>query len=306
MSIRYSLFGCWSQRPSTRHLTDVDKAFRNDAIPTTMDIVKYLAMNIMLLVILAVCEPEVIYGQMRFRAEPENASRLNVVVEGRQGFIFESLQPPPHGGRWAWYAPTLLSKNLPNYMCNGLFGQILRAGISIAGIDVGESCGDPAKQSTFLAFYNHLVNELNFSPKPCILVQSRGGLMLLNWAADHPDKVSAIAGLYPVCDLTSWPGPNKFVEYCDEVTESRFRELVSAFNPINRLAVLARSKVPVFFIHGDHDQAVPLERNSLAFVTRYKALGGKAELKIVKGKGHEEIPAYFEDPDLRDFIVQNR
>ncbi|MFN8007767.1 MAG: prolyl oligopeptidase family serine peptidase [Terriglobia bacterium] len=265
---------------------------------------KGLPLPMMLLVILFAYKPAEVCAQMKPLAEPEGASRIKITVAGREGFILKPVSPPPRGGPWVWYAPTLLSKNLPNSMCNWLFGQLLQVGISIAGIDVGESCGDPVKQNPFEAFYNHLVTDFNLSPKPCILVQSRGGLMLLNWAADHPENVAAIAGIYPVCDVTSWPGPNKYTEYCDPLSESEFRQLVSAANPIDRLTVLARNKVPVFFIHGDHDNAVPLGQNSLAFVTRYKELGGDAALKIVKGWGHTEIPAYFEDPDLRKFIIQ--
>ena len=33
--------------------------------------------------------------------------------------------------------------------------------------------------------------------------------MLYNWAADNPGKVKCIAGIYPVCDLRSYPGLNR-------------------------------------------------------------------------------------------------
>ena len=33
--------------------------------------------------------------------------------------------------------------------------------------------------------------------------------MLYNWAAENPDKAAAIAGIYPVGNLASWPGLKK-------------------------------------------------------------------------------------------------
>jgi hypothetical protein len=30
--------------------------------------------------------------------------------------------------------------------------------------------------------------------------------MLYNWACEHPESVACIAGIYPVCNLRSFPG----------------------------------------------------------------------------------------------------
>ena len=42
--------------------------------------------------------------------------------------------------------------------------------------------------------------------KACLLVRSRGGLMLYNWAVEHPSSVACVAGIYPVCNLDTYPG----------------------------------------------------------------------------------------------------
>ena len=42
--------------------------------------------------------------------------------------------------------------------------------------------------------------------KPCLLARSRGGLMLYAWAVEHPESVGGVAGIYPVCNLASYPG----------------------------------------------------------------------------------------------------
>ena len=55
-------------------------------------------------------------------------------------------------------------------------------------------------------------------------------------------------------------------------------------NPIDRLAPLAKAKVPIFHIHGDMDRVVPLDKNSAIIKQRYDALGGRMTLEVVKGK----------------------
>jgi pimeloyl-ACP methyl ester carboxylesterase len=70
----------------------------------------------------------------------------------------------------------------------------------------GESCGNPKGRAHFTAFYQELIGKRGFSRKPVLLPRSRGGLMLYNWAAEHPDSVGGIAGIYPVTNFRSWPG----------------------------------------------------------------------------------------------------
>ena len=50
---------------------------------------------------------------------------------------------------------------------------------------------------------------------------------------------------------------------------------------------------------------VPLDRNSQVLCDRYKALGGPVELVIVKGKGHAEIPEFFQSPALLKFLMDH-
>jgi len=86
-----------------------------------------------------------------------------------------------------------------------MFERFLAAGIAVAGVDVGESYGSPQGRTGFSALYRELVEQRRFSRKPVLLARSRGGLVLYNWAAEHPESVSGIAGIYPVCNLRSWP-----------------------------------------------------------------------------------------------------
>ncbi len=83
------------------------------------------------------------------------------------------------------------------------------------------------------------------------------------------------------------------------------KEKLEELNPINRIDVLARSKVPAFLIHGDEDKVVPLKENSAAFVERYRK-AGKADavtLIVAKGQGHNFWEGFFRCQSLVDFVI---
>ena len=105
---------------------------------------------------------------------------------------------------WVWYAPNL--PRLPGKAEQWMFDQFFAAGVAVAGIDVGESYGSPDGRRLFTQLYEKVTKDYGLAAKPCLLARSRGGLMLYNWAAEHPGKVSGIAGIYPVCNLLSYPG----------------------------------------------------------------------------------------------------
>jgi hypothetical protein len=50
------------------------------------------------------------------------------------------------------------------------------------------------------------------------------------------------------------------------------------------------------------ESVVPLEKNSQIVLDRYSVLGGKMKLIVVPGKGHAEIPEYFQEPRLVQFL----
>ena len=202
---------------------------------------------------------------------------------------------------WVWYAPTL--PGLPGKEEKWMFSQFLERGIAIAGIDVGESYGSPRGRQLYSALHKELTQNHGFSPRSCLLARSRGGLMLYNWAAENPSKVSCIAGIYPVCNIASWPGLARSCKAYG-LTENGLSKALRKHNPIDRLEPLAGAKIPIFHIHGDKDRVVPLDANSATVLTRHRALGRNMTLKIIKDQGHNMWPGWFRDPDLVSFILQ--
>lgn len=227
-------------------------------------------------------------------------------VAGRPAFmILPELEKRREPVPWVLYAPTF-DKSLPNERDEGwMIGRFLEAGIAIAGIDVGESFGSPAGRAAYNSLHAHLaVTNPKFASKACLLARSRGGLMLYNWAAENPEKVNCIAGIYPVCDLRSYPG---LAKACDAygLTASELAEALTSHNPVDRLAPLANAKIPIFHIHGDADKVVPLEVNSGAVAHRYQELGGTMELVVPRGQGHNMWKGFFHCEALVRFLVSH-
>jgi hypothetical protein len=183
-----------------------------------------------------------------------------------------------------------------------MFERFLAAGIAVAGVDVGESYGNPQGRASFTTFYQELTGRRGFSRKPVLLPRSRGGLMLYNWAAEHPDSVGGIAGIYPVGNLRSWPGLDKACGAYG-LTAAQLDEQLVQNNPIERLAPLAKAGVPIFHIHGDADKIVPLKENSALLASRYRELGGSMRLSIPPGQGHNLWNGFFQCRELVEFVI---
>jgi len=203
---------------------------------------------------------------------------------------------------WIWYAPTL--PGLPDAHEKWMHEKFVAAGIAVAGVDVGESYGGPRGCASFSDFYQEMTERRGFAARPVLLGRSRGGLMICSWAAEHPDSVAGIAGIYPVFDFRTYPGLDKAAAAYG-MTAKELGERASENNPIERIGPLAKKAVPVFLIHGDIDTVVPLKENSAEFVRGYEAAGAGRSVKLVvaKGQGHNYWDGFFRCQELIDFAI---
>lgn len=220
-------------------------------------------------------------------------------INGRDAFL---ILPEKTEGQipWVWYAPTL--KGLPAKSEIWMFERFLAKGVAIAGIDVGESYGSPDGRKAYAELYHHLVGERGFAKKPCLLARSRGGLMLYNWAVENPTKVGGVAGIYPVCNVESYPGLARAAG-AYRMSAEELEAHLAEHNPIERLKPLAEAGVPVLHLQGDSDTVVPHEKNTGILAKRYRSFGGSVEVELIKGQGHNMWRGWFESERLTNFAI---
>jgi pimeloyl-ACP methyl ester carboxylesterase len=227
-----------------------------------------------------------------------------LTVAERPAFLFlppeeKRSKPQP----WIFYAPTLPA--YPDEAERWMHEQFLAAGVAVAGVDVGESYGSPSSHAALNALYSELTEKRGFAKRPCLFGRSRGGLWVSSWAIAHPERVSGIIGIYPVFDFKTYPRlPKAAPAYglSPEELDAKSREL----NPIERIDVLAKHRIPVTIIHGDDDKVVPLKENSAELQRRYQEAGAGdlVNLILASGQGHSFSPGFFHEQRLVDFAIE--
>ncbi|MHC4404757.1 MAG: alpha/beta hydrolase family protein [Planctomycetota bacterium] len=238
-----------------------------------------------------------------------DADMVLLEVAGHKAFILEPTKPAAGSPKpWVWYAPTLLAPREREWKSPGerhawLFGRLLASGVYVAGIDVGESWGSPQGRAIYDEFYGFMVERLGCSPRASLMPVSRGGLMAYNWAAERPEAVGCIGGIYPLVNLRTYSGIGKVAEAYG-MSLNQLRRDIDKHNPVDLLRPLAEAGVTICHVQGDEDRAVPLETNSGELVRRYRDLGGRAEMVVIPGKGHEVAPELWQEPRLAEFLVR--
>ena len=225
------------------------------------------------------------------------------LVNGLPAFIIWPQERSQENQPWVWYAPTLPGH--PDQHEVWMFQQFGLAGIAVAGIDVGESYGNTTGHDRFQDLYKELVTNRRFAVKPLMLGRSRGGLMMLSWANQHPDLVAGMAGIYPVFDLRSYPGLEK-ASVAYGTTADVLADRLDSYNPIARAGSVATARIPTILIHGDMDVVVPLQDNSAALQRSYAEAGAEqcVQLVIAKGQGHNYWEGFFRSQALVDFVIK--
>ena len=226
-----------------------------------------------------------------------------ISVDSHVGFLALPDQVEP--GRktpWLWYVPT--AGNLPGKLEQWMIGKCLANGIAVAGLDLEGDFGTPAGRAALTAFHKEMTENHGLTKKACIMARSYGGLQMYNWAAEHPESVACLAGIYPVCNLASYPGLESAARKYGMPQEQFVRELKN-HNPIDRLVPLAKAKVPIYHNTGDIDTLVPPKDNSFLLAQRYEALGGDITVTVFEGQGHNYWTGFFEDSAMADFIIKH-
>jgi pimeloyl-ACP methyl ester carboxylesterase len=224
-----------------------------------------------------------------------NGSLSPLRVAQRAAYVIRPKSVPDLHRRWVWIAPHWLG--LPDEL--GVVQHrfyveaLLARGFHVAGIDVGVTFGSPRGAEVCQEFYLTAVSRLGLSDRVRLLVQSNGGLIGYAWAFRHANLVDRIFGIYPVLDFFTWPpgGVAQIISDAEpglgyDLSVDDLQTRSGDFNPLENLAPLARAGVAIFHVHGDRDELVPVERNSIEVQRRYRAIGGRCEVDVLPGVGH--------------------
>ncbi len=181
---------------------------------------------------------------------------------------------------------------------------LLDRGYHLAYCDVSNLFGSPKAVARWDGFYA-FTQSLGLSPKPILEGMSRGGLIIFNWAKANPEKVAAIYGDNPVCDIRSWPAKKSERDWktCLDTWKKTAVDMPNfKGNPIDGLDVLATAQVPVFLVLGTKDDVVPLAENGYVLATRYKKLGGSVTIWEKPNGGHHPHGLHPVFPLLRHLL----
>ena len=226
-----------------------------------------------------------------------------VEVAGHTGFVaLPKNVKPGQKVPWLWSVP--VGHSLPGKHEQWMMEQCLANGIAVAGLDLAGDFGTPAGRKAMTAFYQEVTDKHGLTAKACMLARSYGGTQMYNWATEHPESVACLAGIYPVCNLASYPGLESAAKKYGMPLEQFTKELKN-HNPIDRLAPLAKAKVPIYHNTGDIDKLVPGKDNTFLLEERYKALGGDVTVTVFKGQGHNYWSGFFQDKAMAAFIIKH-
>ena len=180
-------------------------------------------------------------------------------------------------------------------------------------IDVGDTFGCPDAMKHFDVFYRRMTEEHGLAQKVALEGLSRGGLYAYRWGSENAEKVGALYGDAPLCDMKSWPGGKgrgngspKDWDLAIEAYHFESEQQMMDFkgNPIDILAPLVAAHVPVLHVCGDQDRDAPIDENTDVLGARYTALGGSFAFILKQGCAHH--PHSLKDPrPIVDFIASH-
>lgn len=224
------------------------------------------------------------------------------VVDGLVCKILVPDKPAP-GLPWAW-RPEFFDAFA------GVDEAVVARGLHVVYLHMPDHYGSPKAMAHGEVLWREMTGKFGLSSKFAFIALSRGGLTAYNYAVRHPERVACIYADNPVCDFKSWPGglgegPGSATDWAKclavyGLTETEARAY--AGNPVDRVDVIARARIPVFQVLGDADEVVPVAENGFRLRDRLLAAGGDYR-EIVKPGGLHH-PHGLDDPTpVADFLV---
>ncbi len=169
---------------------------------------------------------------------------------------------------------------------------LLDRGYHLAYVDVGNLYGCEAAMKRGEELHQYLTTQFKLSQKPILEGMSRGGLFIFNFAAKHPDKVTAIYGDNPVCNFNSWPGGMN-----GKLSKGDYARCLAAYGitaeqakthpQITSPAFAEKLEgIPVALVIGTADEVVPPSENAELVAANLAMLNSPLKVWRKPGLGH--------------------
>lgn len=221
--------------------------------------------------------------------------------EGHEAWIVSPKCDPAAGLPWTWtmqWAEAYVDRT-------GVL-DLLAKGWHHVTIETFQHRMDEEGLRVSRAFQKFLVEEIGFAPKTCLVGMSWGGFFSTRYAAAFPECVGKI---YLDAPLMNFDG---FAKVGGTPTENAARigpwaNLPPADGnwstdpqmPVNMADRLAKAGIPILLLYGGQDATVPPAKNCELFAEKFKAAGGKIDIRHRALYGHHP---HGEDPDKTSSI----
>ena len=222
--------------------------------------------------------------------------------EGHEAWIVSPKCDPAAGLPWTW-----TMQWAEEYVDRTGVLDLLAKGWHHVTIDTFRHRMDEEGLRVSRAFQKFLVEEIGFAPKACLVGMSWGGFFATRYAAAFPECVGKIYLDAPLMNFDGFAkvggtptenaaqiGPWANMPPADGnwSTDSRM--------PVNMADRLAKAGIPILLLYGGQDATVPPAKNCELFAERFKAAGGKIDIRRRALYGHHP---HGEDPDKTSSIV---
>jgi Predicted esterase len=189
---------------------------------------------------------------------------------------------------------------------------LLERGFHVVYCDVAELFGNDEAIAAWNGFYT-MLNKAGLSKKNVLEGMSRGAVYALNWAAENPNKVSAVYIDNPLLDMKSWPcglgkvsaSPQELAAFKKDYNITTDEQLRAFKNsPVDKVSQIVRGGYPILILCADADEAAVPDDNTIPFEEKMRNLNGK--LTIMHKPGFKHYPHSFPNPaPIVDFILKS-
>lgn len=231
------------------------------------------------------------------------------------GFTGASFRLPESAAQCRVFSPHGTAAGTPWILRARFFGHqpaldiaLLERGFHLVYCDVSDLYGSPQAIERYSELHTILA-AAGFHRRAVLEGMSRGGLVILQWALAHPERVAAIYGDNPVVDIRSWPGGNS-----GKRSEPDWQRCLKAYGlsqseaddlqPVTkeRLRPLVDAGIPLMLVLGMKDEVVPVAENGGLLAERYASAGGEVEVWRKPSDGHHPHGLHPVDPLLRAIL----